>query len=128
MPISYRIDPQRNLIFTTATGILTDDDILELKRQLTADPEFKPGMRELSDVRAVTDLRVTTQGVRRMVNQDAKQSSTLDEYRLAIVAGSGEVFGMARMYQMLTENNLPHVAVFRDYDTAARWIAGESSS
>jgi hypothetical protein len=29
---------------------------------------------------------------------------------------------MARMYQMLTEHNLPHIAVFRDYDTAARWL------
>jgi hypothetical protein len=85
-------------------------------------------MRELSDVRAVSDLRVTTQGVRKMVDHDAKQYPTLNKYRLAIVAGTGEVFGMARMYQMLTEHNLPHVAVFTDYDTAARWIAAESSS
>ena len=122
MPISYRIDPARNLIFTTASGILTDDDILELKRRLTADPEFNADMRELSDVRAVTDLRVTTQGVRRMVALDSMHSSRLDGYRLAIVAGEDAIFGMARMYQMLTEDNVPHVAVFRDPDTATRWL------
>lgn len=126
MPISYRIDPERNFVFTTASGILTDDDILDLKRRLTADPEFRAGMRELSDVRAVTDLRVTAQGVRSMVDEDAKQSSTLHSYKLAIVAGKDSVFGMARMYQMLTEGNLPHVAVFRDYETAARWLGDPS--
>ena len=102
MPISYRIDPEHNVILTMASGILTDDDILELKRRLTADPEFKDGMRELSDVRAVTDLRVTTRGVRSMVDQDAKQSSTLHSYKLAIVAGEDAVFGMARMYRCST--------------------------
>jgi hypothetical protein len=127
MPISYRIDPARSFIFTTASGTLTDDDILDLKRRLTKDPEFKAGMRELSDVRAVTDLRVTTQGVRSMVSEDAKQSSTLHAYKLAIVAGGDAVFGMARMYQMLTEANLPHVAVFRDYETAERWLGGPAS-
>jgi hypothetical protein len=127
MPISYRIDPERNFIFTTASGILTDDDILELKRRLTADPRFKVGMRELSDVRAVTELRVTTLGVRRMVDEDANQASALTSYRLAIVAGGDDTFGMARMYQMLTEGNLPHVAVFRDYEAAAQWIGAPAT-
>ena len=65
-----------------------------------------------------------------MVDHDAKQSSTLDGYKLAIVAGDDAVFGMARMYQTLTEANLPHVAVFRDLDAAARWlgVGAESSS
>lgn len=125
MPISYRIDPERRLVVTTASGILTDDDILELKRRLAADPEFKADMRELSDVRAVTDLQVSTDGVRRMVAMDESPSSAPDKHKLAIVAGSDATFGMARMYQMFTQSNLPHVAVFRDYDKARQWL-GES--
>jgi hypothetical protein len=122
MPISYRIDPEHRLVVTTASGILTDDDILELKRRLAADPEFMAGMRELSDVRAVTELQVSTDGVRRMVAMDESPSSTPRGYKLAIVAGTDAAFGMARMYQMFTERNLPHVAVFRDYDKARRWL------
>ena len=122
MPISYRIDPERRLVVTTASGILTDDDIIELKRRLAADPEFKAGMRELSDVRAVTDLQVSSAGVRRMAAMDESPSSTPSGYKLAIVAGSDTTFGMARMYQMFTESNHPHVAVFRNYDGARRWL------
>ena len=122
MPISYRIDPERGLVVTTASGILTDDDIIELKRQLAADPDFKAGMRELSDVRAVTDLQVSTNGVRRMVAMDERPASTANRHKLAIVAGTDATFGMARMYQMFTESNQPHVAVFRDYDKARQWL------
>jgi hypothetical protein len=122
MPISYRIDSERGLVITTASGVLTDDDILELKRRLAADPEFKMGMRELSDVRAVTDLQVSTEGVRRMAAMDESPSSARSSHKLAIVAGSDATFGMARMYQMFTESNQPHVAVFKDYDRARRWL------
>ena len=57
-----------------------------------------------------------------MVAGDAKQSSGLGAYKLAIVAAEQVVFGMGRMYQMLTERNLPHVAVFKDYDAAVHWL------
>ena len=120
MPISYRIDAERSLVVTTAQGVLTDGDILTMKRQLSADPGFKEGMRELSDVRSITDLQVTPAGVQKMAGLDS--IATPDDYKLAIVVGENVVFGMARMYQSLTERNLPHIQVFRDYDAAVSWL------
>ena len=120
MPISYRIDAGRRLVVTTAHGVLTDEDILTLKRRLTDDPEFQTNMCELSDVRSITDLQVTPAGIQKMVALDSISPPT--GYRLAIVVGENVVFGMARMYQSLTERSLPHVNVFRDYDAATRWL------
>lgn len=122
MPITYHIDPIRNLVITHAVGTLTDEDILTHKRKLAADSGFRPGMGELSDVRGITDLRVTADGVRAMVEADASQASNLQGYRLAIVAGQDVVFGMARMYELLVERHLPHVNVFRSCLDAARWL------
>jgi hypothetical protein len=59
MPITYRIDTKQGLVLTAATGVLTDDELLEHKRALAADPTFSPGMRQLSDVRGVERLAVT---------------------------------------------------------------------
>lgn len=122
MPISYRIDQARHLVLTTATGILADNDVLDLKRRLVADPAFRPDMRQLSDVRGITALQVTAAGVRGMVALDSANASRLEGHRLAIVTGEDVVFGMARMYQSMTEQNLPGVGVFRDYDAAAAWL------
>jgi hypothetical protein len=63
MPISYRIDDARGLVLTTATGALTDADILDLKARLASDPWWSPGMQELADVRGIDRLEVTTEGV-----------------------------------------------------------------
>ena len=56
MPISYEIDSVRRLVLATATGVLTDEDVLQHKQRLAKDPDFRPGMRELSDVRAIERL------------------------------------------------------------------------
>ncbi len=125
MPISYRIDEEKGLVLTTATGALTDSDILQLKASLLADPRWKPGMRELSDVRAIDRLEVTTDGVTQMMLQDTGAAAALASYRLAIVVSHQVVYGMARMYQMLTEHNVPNVRVFRDIEEAKRWLEVE---
>ena len=122
MPISYTIDSTRQLVRTTATGILTDRDVLTHKKVLAADPRFRPGMRELSDVRGVTDLRVTSAGVHAMVAADAAHTVQSGAHQLAIVAGHDVVFGMARMYQTLTESTVSKVAVFRSQEDAIEWL------
>ena len=122
MPITYRIDEARGLVITTATGTLTDKDILGLKSRLAADPLWAPSMRELSDVRAIDRLEVTSAGVQKMVWRDEHLPS-IREYRLAIIAPQDHVFGMARMYEMLTNHSVPNVAVFRELDEALNWLS-----
>jgi hypothetical protein len=122
VPISYLIDPARQIVRTTATGTLTDDDIMDMKRRLATDAAFRPGMRELADVRAVTELQVTSLGVRRMLALDAEQTAREAGHRLAIVACQDEVFGMARMYETLSTDDPPPVGVFRTYAEAAAWL------
>lgn len=122
MPISYSIDASRGVVLTTASGALTDPELLEHKRTLTRDQQFRPGMVELSDVRGVERLDVTAEGVRQFVAQDAQDSDRLSGYRLAIVASQDLVFGMARMYEILTEKNALRVRIFRDMDEARVWL------
>ena len=123
MPISYRIDRQLRIIFTTAHGILTDDELLAHKHRLMRDPNFEAGMVELSDIRGVDQLAVTSEGVRRFVEQDRLDADRLGTYKLAIVAHQDVVFGMARMYETLTGENRPAVAVFRNMGEAKAWLA-----
>jgi hypothetical protein len=122
MPISYVIDKLHMLVRTTATGTLTERDLLEHKRKLMNDPHFEAGMRELSDVRGVEDLHVTPKGVLSMMQIDEKHSSKLRSFKLAILVSQDFVFGMARMYQSLTEKNIPYVGVFKDYQEALQWL------
>ncbi len=127
MPISYRIDKQRRLVLTTATGVLTEEELLDHKRALIVDPEFEPGMRELTDVRTIERLSVTAAGVRKMVALDQDHTDRLGDYRLAIVAPTDASFGTARMYQMLTEANVQSIGVFRNMEEAEQWLGVASA-
>jgi hypothetical protein len=122
MPITYRIDTDQGLILTAATGVLTDEELLKHKRALAADPDFSPGMRQLSDVRGVERLEVTPEGVRLMVALDRDQADQLGDWRLAIVTTADFVFGTARMYQSMTDEEQNRVQVFRDMAEARSWL------
>jgi hypothetical protein len=122
MPIAYRIDTERRLVLTRAWGALTDADILDHKAQLANDPHFHPTMLQLSDVRAVERLDVTTDGVMAMVAHDATNYHRVAGHRMALVVGSDEVFGMARMYGLRRGAAGEDVGVFREVADAEAWL------
>jgi hypothetical protein len=122
MPMSYRIDPEQALVLTEAWGVLTDQDILAHKTKLLNDPAFGPHLAQLSDIRQIERLEVTTAGVRAMVEHDAAHTDRREGHRMAFVVSGDSVFGMARMYQ-LTGNQESNVGVFRTMEEARAWLA-----
>jgi hypothetical protein len=122
MPMWYSLDQPQNLVRAVGSGVLTDDDVMAHRSALTADPGFSPQMRELSDIREVTDFQVTPAGVRTMVAADVKMAAAGGMHKLAIVAAENVAYGMSRMYQTLGEPNIRSVGVFRDYKEACEWL------
>jgi hypothetical protein len=118
MAITYRVDSDAPVVLTTATGTLTDGDILAHKKALLEDASVHPGMAKLSDVRGVNELAVTPDGIRMFTSFD--QSNDEGAGRLAIVASEDFTFGTARMYQMRGEDG--KVGVFRSVEEARAWL------
>lgn len=125
MPITYEINKEQGVIYTTATGSLDDTDIAAFKQKLTSDPDYRPGMKELSDVRGVDEFRVTAAGISRFAGMDEDSEDMVKEHRLAIIATEDVIFGMARMYQFQTEKSKPNVQIFRDLQQAREWLGLE---
>jgi len=122
MPMTYTIEPSKNLVLTTGAGVLTDDDVMAHRKALSGDPLFSPQMREISDIRQVADFQVTPAGIRIMVAADVKMVAAGGMHKLAIVAEGNVAYGMSRMYQTLGEPNIRSVGVFRTYEDAAEWL------
>jgi hypothetical protein len=122
MPMTYTIDASRNLITAVATGVLTDAEVMTHRSAPTSDRRFSTGMRELSDLRKVTDFRVTAAGIHNMVAGDMRMVPAGGMHPLAIVAGDDIAYGMSRMYQTLGEPHIRSVGVFRRYEDAAAWL------
>ena len=121
MPLKYSIDREQRLIFTEGSGVITDADVIALKEKLLRDPASAEAIGQLSDLRLIERLAVTTAGVHAMVRHDEKNEQARAR-RLAIVATEDVVFGMARMYQMLGGRENNGVGVFRGLDEALQWL------
>lgn len=122
MPIEYAIDADLGVVFTTASGVLTEDELLEHKRKVISDPGFKPGFIELSDVRSVSDLAISADALERFVAQDDSDAERLKDYKLAIVVSGALEFGMGAMYEMMSRANNRDVRIFRDLGLAKEWL------
>ena len=122
MPIKYEIDKSKGVIFTTASGKLKDDDIIQLKLRLNHDPYYTPGMKELSDIRLVDQFEVTQAGVMEFVTIDEVYAEKLKDYKLAIVVPHAEAQGLANIYQIMTKINKANVKAFRELEEAKKWL------
>ncbi|MDH3546071.1 MAG: hypothetical protein OEN22_03180 [Gammaproteobacteria bacterium] len=122
MPIEYSIDKDLGVVFTTASGVLREYELLEHKRKLTSDPNFKPGFVELSDVRHISDLSITAGGLHRFVAQDDADADILKDYKLAIVVSGALEFATGSVYEMMSLERGTNVRIFRDLDQAKEWL------
>ncbi len=121
MPVSHSIDRQRRLITIVVAGDLDDSAFDMIERDIASDPAYDRGYDCLIDARAARKLIGSLGGLRGMA---AKQSVD-PGVRRAIVTESLLFYGLARVFQAVHDaRGLPdEVAVFRDIDAAAAWLA-----
>ena len=118
MPASYKIAAARGLVFTTGSGVLTDDDCYGHVSALSTDPLFNPSMDQLADLTQVTEVRLTASAIHRM----AERNPFGEGSRRAFVVSDDVAFGMARMYEILTSDHAHDVTVFHDLAKARAWL------
>jgi len=118
LPAQYRIDSESRIIFSTARGVLTEEDLRGHQSRLLADPAFDPKFDQLWDFSEVTKLHVE----RKAVSHLAQARSFEAGVKRAVVAPSDLAFGMARMFQLLHDQAPEEVRVFRSQEEAQGWL------
>jgi hypothetical protein len=127
MPIESKIDPAGPFLHTVFSGEISDVDVLDSAQGTSVMP--LGDMPELVDFSGITEDKMTTAGIRRVVEYDKACISGRGPVILALLAESDSTYGMARMYQMLldSEPNENLVEVFRDGSEAKRWLLARIS-
>jgi hypothetical protein len=118
MPCGYTIDLARSLVLSRGWDVVMDRELLAHVRILTADPRFARDFRQLADLRDVTDVQITASTIREMVKLNPFGAGA----RRAVVVTNDVVFGMARMYQILTDESPDELQIFRKVDDALQWL------
>jgi len=118
MPVTYHIDASRKLVISKATGILTAADMFVHQARLRSDPMFRPEYSQLADFTEVTEVQVTAEDIRGL----ATGSPFRARARRALVVPRPVLFGLARMFQAITEGQDAEVRLFDNLAEASRWL------
>jgi hypothetical protein len=59
MPITYQYEPDTKIVRTTATGVITTQEMVEYVSSVVEDPEVERGFIEVTDFESITDFVLT---------------------------------------------------------------------
>src|ERR1700688_540611 len=119
MPFSYKIDKERRLMMSTASGVITMAEALAHQEELLKDPEFDPSFGQLGDATQVTGVELSSSDLRALSQTRVHSPNS----RRAILVSGDLVFGLARMFgifrEMMGETG---IRVFRNLEDALEWV------
>ena len=120
MPVTSVIHRKQRLVVTVEEGRVTFDDMRANQDRLLNDPDFDPAFNQLSDATLATDSDLAPNNLGRLYDRRVFS----DTSRRAVIAPTSFTYGMARMLKTYVElsKNGPLVEVFRDRDSALKWL------
>jgi len=120
MPCEYRIDSDRRLVITSASGEVSLEEVVAHQKRLESDPQFSPDFDQLLDCRSATNIHIAAQEAREIAQRKLFSRTS----KRALVASIPVVFGIGRMLQAYNEmspaGSVP--AVFYDMKAALTWL------
>jgi hypothetical protein len=119
MTSAFEFDPTNNIVCWRLQGEVTDDlfvESLRLCADILADTDPKAGIIDLS---LVTSFRVSTDVIERVANSEPIFPASLIR---VVVAPANHVYGMARMFAVLSQHTRPNSHVVRTMNEACELL------
>ena len=127
MSANHHIDNNNQLIVTTWEGEACDIEFIEAIKKYQNNIQNRPdciNYNEVVDLRKVTNLKLTTKGIK-IIGSIASNTDTKEiNKKLALIVSSNLAFGLARMYEAyrsFSNNANKEIRVFKNETEAFKW-------
>jgi hypothetical protein len=117
MPLSFHVDENAGVIHVQAIGEVNDAEVVELSDRLRREVAFVSGYPILCDAAALTAVLISSSLVASL-----GRAARLRMNFVAIIAPSPVGFGLARMYQILSDPEDTRMRVFTQSEEAMAWL------
>lgn len=122
MSYKFHIDPRAGVVFFIAGADFTPDEFIRCISEVVSHRDFVTGFSHLVDLRAIAGHFATGNDIRRRASIDKSLIAQLGEAKFAIVSSRDHVFGLSRMYEMLTDETGISARSFREMSKAREWL------
>ncbi len=110
------------VIYARVVGHVTYEDAITCLRSVWADARFKPGARQLLDLRALESSSLKISDFPRILNEGLELKKMLKGGRIAVVAPRDYEFGMMRVFERLASRIPIDFKVSREIESAREWL------
>lgn len=125
MPVQTCLLPEQSLIYVHYSGVITRSEMRASLSYLYNSADFRPGMSEIDDLRAMTDFDFNFDSMMAYTDDVTRNNlGSEDATKVAVLEGDDLAFGMARMFQSLAEASGAQVDVqiFSDAQDALTFL------
>ena len=127
MPVIYTIDAKERLIRTRCVGNVTLVEVVSHFRELERDPNSAGHLDVLLDLSETSSLPSSAQ-ISAVADEIRRIQETVRFNTCAVVAQRDALFGMSRVFEVMTEPYFRAVRVFRVSADAEAWLAAQRLS
>lgn len=120
--ISYAWDEERQIFVATWTGVITDRVLLRCYEAYYSAPDYDPACRELADLRGLTGVKLTTEGLKKLAELAQRYHRS---GRTATLAPTDISYGLGRMYHVFGPDASTRFEVFRELPAALEWLQAD---
>jgi hypothetical protein len=117
MPLSFHVDENMRVIHVQAIGEVNDAELVELSDRLRHEVAFVSGYPILCDGAALTAVLISSS-----LLESLGRAARVRTNFVAIIAPSPVGFGLARMYQILSDPENTRMHVFTRAEEAMAWL------
>ncbi|GAV19442.1 hypothetical protein MMIC_P0376 [Mariprofundus micogutta] len=118
--MSSHYDDDLNIIFASSIGEVSLDDLMSYYSMISS-YDLKEGYRVFVDYSDIS-LKLAERDIPKMAEARNELVLSPDRTKIAVYCNKDLVFGLARMYQMLLDQEHYDLRVFRDKDEARKWL------
>ena len=119
---SIKIDKGRQLVEITASGSVNVLELKEIFLEFVEHRDWQAGFNMLCDYRDIEDFPVTTRDIDDINEWQASIDALIGDGRCAVVACKDLVFGMSRMWELISSERSQQIRVFRQMKDAVIWL------
>ena len=125
MPAFYKIDKDRGLVLSSASGVFSMVDARSHQERLSKHPDFNPGFSQIADFSQCTQFDISAEDIRAL----AEVPIFSPQSRRALVLPTDLAYGLGRMFEMLRESHGDTgIRAFRTLEEALDWVFSKRNS
>ena len=127
MSIRFTVDNKAGIYVTTLDGVLSESDIRAAYATFYTTPDFRPELNRIIDLSNADISTIPLLGFEAMSARVVKtmRQHGRSQLRTAFVVPDDGNYAQIEVYKGIADNTLEEVALFRDADSARRWLLGD---